>query len=227
MSDRPLIVVRPEPGFATTLAAAREAGLAAYGQPLFRIEPVLWQAPPPSGYAGLLVGSANVFRHGGKQLAGLASLPVMAVGDTTAQAARDAGFVVTRTGNGGLDALAGTLPPGHYVRLAGERHVALVLPEGVTVDTLIVYAARPVAIAAPLAALLAAPCVVLLHSAEAARHVAHECDRIGIARANVQLACLAPRIAAAAGTGWHTVASAGRRDDAALLALARQMCQTP
>ena len=43
----------------------------------------------------------------------------------------------------------------------------------------------------------------------------------------LRIAALAPRIAAAAGDGWGEVATAALPSDAALLALARQMCQDP
>jgi uroporphyrinogen-III synthase len=79
---------------------------------------------------------------------------------------------------------------------------------------------------APLAECLGEGALVLLHSAAAARHFAAECDRLGVARGAVGLAALGPRIAAAAGEGWHGVRAAGEPREAALLALAREMCQT-
>ena len=69
------------------------------------------------------------------------------------------------------------------------------------------------------------PALVLLHSAEAARHFGGECDRLGIDRAGVHLAALGDRIAAAAGPGWAGCAIADRPDDAALLATALNLCQ--
>ena len=69
--------------------------------------------------------------------------------------------------------------------------------------------------------------LVLLHSAAAARHFAAECDRCGVPRGAVRLAALGPRIAAAAGEGWREVRSAAEPREAALLALARQMCHEP
>ncbi|MBS1240071.1 MAG: uroporphyrinogen-III synthase, partial [Proteobacteria bacterium] len=62
------------------------------------------------------------------------------------------------------------------------------------------------------------------HSAEAARHFTAECDRLGLDRANIALAALGPRIAAAGGGGWREVRSAQSPREAALLALARDMC---
>jgi uroporphyrinogen-III synthase len=78
----------------------------------------------------------------------------------------------------------------------------------------------------PLAGVLrSGEALALLHSAETARHFAAECDRLGLARGTIALAALGPRIAAAAGAGWATVHTAPRPDEAALLALACDLCQ--
>ena len=69
-------------------------------------------------------------------------------------------------------------------------------------------------------------CVVALHSAEAARHFALECQRLKIDRIQIALACIGARVSEAAGTGWAKVRSAPSPDDTALLALAAEMCQT-
>lgn len=225
----PLVVIRPEPGCIATLAAARALGLEAHGFPLFAVAARSWQAPPPGSFDALIAGSANVFRHGGAGLAALRELPIYAVGEATAAAARETGFSVAATGHGGLQRLLGELAPKHckLLRLAGEERVPLVLPQGVTVEERVVYASEPLPVPAPLAELLRMPAIVALHSAEAARHFASECGRLGIRRAPLRLAALGPRIAAAAGEGWGEVAIAARTDDQALLALARQMCQDP
>ena len=71
---RPLVVLRPEPGNTATCDAARALGLSAISAPLFAMAPVAWVAPAPAACTGLLAGSANVFRHGGADLAALAAL---------------------------------------------------------------------------------------------------------------------------------------------------------
>lgn len=225
MSARPVIVVRPEPGNSATLAAARGLGLEAWGFPLFSVRPVTWSCPDPAGFGGLLAGSANVFRHGGASLSALVGLPVHCVGESTAEAARSAGFSVATTGEGGLQRVLDGLPDQRLLRLAGEDHIALHPPPGTAIDTRVVYASRPVPMSAPLADLLGEPSIVLLHSGEAAGHFAAECERLGLRRELIALACLAPRIAAMAGDGWSEVAAAAGRSDSALLALAVRMCQ--
>jgi uroporphyrinogen-III synthase len=48
-----------------------------------------------------------------------------------------------------------------------------------------------------------------------------------VPRNAIGLAALAPRIADAAGDGWRDVRSAAQPSEAALLALARDMCHYP
>ena len=226
MPSIPVVVIRPEPGNATTVAAAQALGLRALAFPLFAMAPTAWTVPDPAPYRALLAGSANVFRLGGAGLSRLAALPVHAVGAVTAEAARGAGFAVEQTGEGGLQPLSAALPPGRYLRLAGEKHVPLALPDGVEVDDIVVYAARGTPMPPALVAALAKPAVVLLHSGEAAQHFGAESDRLGVGRDRVALACLAPRIGAMAGPGWQQIEIAQTRSDHAVLALAVQMCET-
>lgn len=220
----PVVVIRPEPGNAATVAAARALGLAAHAFPLFEMAPSAWSVPDPAPYRALLAGSANVFRLGGAGLAALTGLPVHAVGAATAEAAQRAGFVVEAIGEGGLQPMASQLPPGRYLRLAGEKRVPLALPEDVAVDDVVVYAAAGLPMPDALVAALSDPAVVLLHSGEAAAHFAAESARLGVPRGRIALACLAPRIGTMAGQGWQHVEIAEQRTDQAVLALALQMC---
>ncbi len=226
-----LVILRPEPGSQATLTAARARALDAWSFPLFAVQPVSWVVPEPETFDALLIGSVNALRHGGAGLRQYRDKPSYAVGATTALAAAAAGLTVVATGNGGMQPLFARLAPQHrhLLRLSGRARVALSPPPGVTVIERVVYDSAPLPMPTDLARLLAtqalAGAVVLLHSAEAARHFAAECDRLQVARARLRLAALGPRIAAAAGAGWMAVASAGTPDDAALLALAEQMCQ--
>ena len=224
----PLFVFRPEPGLSVTLETALAQGLEAHGCPLFDVEPVAWGAPPPEDFDALLVGSSNVFRHGGSALERLVKLPVYAVGEATAEGAREKGFIVARTGKGGLQALldAPDFAKRRLLRLAGEAHVELEVPEGVAIDTLVVYRTVPLDIPASCAAQLREGGVVLLHSGEAARRLREECERLDIDRSGIVVAALGPRIAAVAGEGWQSIHTSGQPRDAELLALAEQLCQT-
>lgn len=224
---RPLGLLRPEPGWSASAAAARSLGLEVVGHPLFLAEAIAW-APPAGEFDALLAGSGAAFRNGGAALAALAHLPVYAVGEATEEAARAAGFAVERTGEGGLQSLldqsAG--PPRRFLRLAGEERVELVPHPGQAISDLVVYRMAPRPLAPDFAqVLVASQPVIALHSAAAAEHFAREVDRLGLARGELVLAALGARIAAAAGAGWAALHVADRPSDAALLAKAAALCK--
>lgn len=223
----PLVIIRPQPGCDASLAAAKDLGLDARGFPLFTVAPVAWSAPEPETVDALLIGSANALRHGGDGVQRYAEKPAYVVGRATAEAAREAGLVIAAVGRGGLQPVLDSVDPAHkrLLRLAGRERLNLSPPAGAQIVERVVYASHPQLAPRALADLLAAPAVVMLHSAEAARHFAEECDRLGIARRHIALAAIGPRVSAAAGTGWNAVETADTPDDPALLALARDMCQ--
>jgi uroporphyrinogen-III synthase len=221
-----LHVIRPEPGCSATVTAARELGLDARGAPLFEIHPCAWDLPD-GRFDAVLAGSASAFRHGGESLARLHDLPVYAVGEATSEAARDLGFTIAATGTGGLQELLARIDPSHrrLLRLAGAERVMLEPPKGTELVERVVYSSAALAMPDELAEELRTGGIVLLHSAAAARHFAAECDRLAITRGGLSLAAIGPRVAAAVGDGWGTIVSAIQPNDAALLALARGMCQ--
>jgi uroporphyrinogen-III synthase len=224
----PLIVIRPEPGCAATVAAARALGLEALGFPLSAITPRGWNPVPVGEIDALLIGSANALRHGGAALTQYRAMPAYVVGEATAKAARAAGLTVKSTGSGGLQSVLDTIPVGtRLLRLAGDERIALSPPPGVTMIERVCYASEVRAMPPQLVRLLSRPALVLLHSAQAARHFGLECDRLGIDRAGVHLAALGQRIIVAAGPGWAGCAVAEMPDDAALLATAQKLCQKP
>ncbi|HKT85713.1 MAG TPA: uroporphyrinogen-III synthase [Novosphingobium sp.] len=224
---QPLVVIRPEPGASATLRAGRAIGLDMRVFPLFEVRALDWEPVPPGDVDALLLGSANALRHGGPALDRYRGLPAYVVGQATAAAAREAGLEVAAIGSGGLQQVLGRLAPGHsrLLRLAGRERVDLSIPAGVTVTTRDVYASEPLAFPAELTSLLACPAVILLHSGEAAAHFAKSCAEAGVDRAKLSLAAIGPRVAARAGAGWAALRSASEPGDAALLALAFQMCQ--
>lgn len=223
----PIVVIRPEPGLSATVEAARAMGLAVEGHALAEVLPVGWEAPGDRDFDALLFGSANALRHAGSALAGWRGRTAHVVGEATADAARAAGLAVGAVGQGGLqqvvDGLAGDEPL-KLLRLAGARNAEIVPPAGIAIDTRVVYRLVHRPIPAEFAARLAQGALILLHSGEAARHFAAECDRLGLARGAIALAALAPRIAAAAGDGWRRVETAAHPVDSELLALARDIC---
>ncbi|MBW8754683.1 MAG: uroporphyrinogen-III synthase [Sphingomonadales bacterium] len=225
----PVIVIRPQPGCDATLSAARALRLEAHGFPLFEVRAAAWNPPAPDTFDAVLLGSANAPRLAGPALAAYAGKPAYAVGAATAEIARAAGLEVVLAGAGGLETVLGQLAPGHrrLLRLSGRERVALAAPRGVSIEERVVYASEPLPLPGALAAMLHQPALVLLHSAEAARHFAALCQQHGIDRAPIALAAIGPRVAQAAGPGWAALRAAASPSDAALLALAQEMCQDP
>jgi uroporphyrinogen-III synthase len=225
----PLVIVRPEPGAAATLRAARAMALPARAFPIFTIQPVAWEPVTRADVDAVILGSANAVRHGGAQLAALQGLPAYCVGQTTAAAAQAAGFNVVRTGSGGLQQVLLSLAPEHrrLLRLAGATRVPLSLPAGVTMQTRVVYAAQAMPLSRNLQRTLESPAVVMLHSGEAASHFDTICGAAAVARGRISLATIGPRVSSLAGSGWAAIETAAQPSDAALLALAAQMCQDP
>ena len=225
----PVITIRPAPGDAATVERGAHQGLAITSRPLFSVGAVPWAVPDPADFEAVLLGSANALRHGGAGLQALTALPALCVGETTAEAARETGFTVIAVGARGMQTL---LPHAEargltrLLRLSGEAHVPLDPPPGIAIEPRVVYRVQPRPIDRSLAGMLAGGAIVLLHSGEAAGHFAGECDRLGLPRGAIALACLAPRIARMAGEGWAACRHAPSPDDAALLALADQMCQS-
>lgn len=225
---KPLFIFRPEPGWTVTAETARASGFDVRGAPLFEIEPVDWKRPDPADYDGLLIGSANVFRHGGEQLAKLSKLPVHAVGQVTADAAGSAGFMVGRTGKGGLQALLDGFAGRNVrlLRLAGDPRLPLKVPDSVKVDTIVVYRSVPESLREEDGAALARGATVLLHSGAAAVRFREECDRLNLNRDKLDLIVIGPRVAEMAGENWGSLHVAKTPDDRALLVLAESLCKT-
>lgn len=221
-----IFIIRPEPGLQSSLQAARDMALPAVGLPLFEVFPRQWDAPDASAFDGLLIGSANAMRYGGDALQAYVDLPVYAVGQATADVATEAGFSVASTGEGGLqNLLDGIDKPMRLLRLAGVERVALNVPKGTTITLREIYEVRALPITGSAqVGLRAGDPLVLLHSAAAAGHFANEVNRLGLDRAAIRIACIGPRVAQAAGSGWSDIQSAPQPSDAALLELARNMC---
>ena len=89
-----LLVTRPEPDNEMTAAALRAKGLEVLLSPMLRFEQVAFDVDPEARYGAVVVTSANALRalagHAARE--SLLELPVFAVGEHTADAARQAGF---------------------------------------------------------------------------------------------------------------------------------------
>lgn len=226
MTALPIVAIRPEPGLSATLAGGEAEGLPIFGEPLFAIRPVAWELPETERFDGLLIGSANAIRHGGAALDQCRDLPVYAVGQATARLAEKRGFHVALVGEGGLQNVLDTLAGQklHLLRVTGVEHRPLASPPTITLTERIAYDSHALPMPAGMSRKLAGGAIIMLHSGVAAQHLGHECDRQGLNRKLLHIAALAPRIAEAAGDGWASRHSATAPNEAALLALARQLC---
>ncbi len=199
--------------------------LPAISLPLFDLAPLPWTPPDPAAFDRLLLTSANALRHGGAGLAALRSLPVLAVGAATADAARAAGFDVAIAGKRDAAALLADLDPDlRLLWLSGRDRTAITHPAPWQV--IAVYRADSRALTAAQTQRLTDG-VALLHSARAARHLAAELDRHGVARARIRIAAISDKAADAAGPGWARVAIAATPTDDALIAAARPLAIDP
>ena len=213
---RRVIVLRPEPGASETARKARERGLEAVAIPLFDVETVAWDVPNVSGFDGLLLTSANAVRHGGTGLRALKALPVQAVGEATAEAARRIGFDVASVGDRGVDSLLASLEPNHrLLHLCGEHR----LPANASQEIVpvVVYRARELP-RPDLTGIQGA--VALIHSPRAGRRFA---DLVGD-RGAIAVAAISAAAADAVGSGWAAIEVAESATDDALLALAERLC---
>jgi len=221
--SRAIAVLRPEPGNTATAAAIEALGLTAIRLPLFEVHALAWTPPDVRRFDALLLTSANAPRHAGPGLAGLRSLPVHAVGDATAAAARDAGLEVVAVGDRDGAALVAAAAASGVRRglLLGGRDRALG-SDPIIAEAIAVYASDPMAVPAEALDQLAGS-VVLVHSPRAARRLADLIDRVGIDRRTVRLAAISAAAVDAAGGDWERIAAAAVPDDATLIALARSL----
>lgn len=219
----PLLVTRADPGGAATVERARAAGFDARHVPLFAAHPLAWDVPQAAGFDALLLTSSQAARLGGPQLATLANLPVHAVGEATASAARTAGLHVAMTGERDVRALLDGMASQKIERvlwLCGRDRTA-VDAKGIAITPLPVYAVDATPPPPEWAELIAAPAIVMAHSARGAMRIA---DLAGDRRKHLTLLAISAAVAAAAGEGWAAKAVSRRPDDAAMLAEAHALC---
>jgi uroporphyrinogen-III synthase len=100
-----VLVTRPSPDDELTASALRALGFEVLCAPMLRFEAVLFQDDAETNYGAVIVTSANALRAVAPQLGNsrLLELPLFAVGEHTAAAARDAGFgeVIVSKGDAG------------------------------------------------------------------------------------------------------------------------------
>ena len=161
-----VLVTRPEPQATATAALFAARGHVAHKAPVARIVLLSANLPAVGDVDAVLVTSANA----AKALRGLAALPVYAVGEATARAARAAGATVVHTARGDWRSLArllrsadGPAAGARLLHLAGAEVrgdlAGAARAMGFAFERRVVYAARPVP-------WLATPTITLLERQE-------------------------------------------------------------
>ena len=215
---RKVVVVRPEPGASETLAKARELSLEPVSVPLFDIEAMDW-AMPDGAFDGVLLTSANAVRQAGDALQELRALPAYAVGDATAEAARDAGFDIKATGDAGVERLLGSIDQElRLIHLCGEDRKQVTARQEIT--PVAVY--RSKAVVGPKLDRLNGN-VVLVHSPRAGARLGELVED----KSDIAIVAISKAAADAAGGGWESVQAANEPTDDAMLALAAELCNKP
>lgn len=89
-----ILVTRPHPDNQATAENLRARGHQVLLAPVLKFEPIAFHDESEAGYSAIIVTSANAIRAVAQQLRdlGLLDLPLFAVGERTAAAARDVGF---------------------------------------------------------------------------------------------------------------------------------------
>jgi len=97
-----VLVTRPYPDDGTTAASFRARGFDVLRAPMLRFEPVAFHEDINARYSAVIVTSANALRGIEPHLKGhrMLELPLFAVGEHTAAAARRAGFTHVVSANG-------------------------------------------------------------------------------------------------------------------------------
>jgi uroporphyrinogen-III synthase len=230
-----ILVTRPQPGNAQTAAALKERGHEPITAPLLQIE-ILSQVDLDAGpWTAILITSANAMR-GIAHLARDArrAMPIFAVGDRTAKAARDQGFTDVASASGEVGDLVNLVaarlsPPARLLYLLGEERsgdlAGALRAKNFLVDVVVVYrmiAART--LPEPAASAIRDGVDGVLHfsrhSAEAFLNAAGNAGLLEIALAKPVHYCLSSQVAEplrAAGAANFRIAA--RPDEASLLEL--------
>ncbi len=208
-----VLIVRPAPGNKATADAVSAMGLYPVVVPLFEVVPVAWDVPDPQAFDAVVMTSANAARLGGPKLAQFTHLPLFAVGEATATAARKAGFAEVLSGASDAAEIGQNLPA-NVLHLTGADYRPIPTESAVTVTT--VYEACPIA---PCGSLCAE--VAMIHSPQAGRHLA----ALKPDRHETTIVAISTPAALACGFGWAAIHVAERPREHAMLATLARVCE--
>jgi len=122
-----VLVTRPEPDNEATASALRAKGFEVLLAPMLRFEQVVVHDDAGGRYGAVIVTSANALRAAQAELAAIRSLPLFAVGERTAEAARDAGFPQVTVADGNLAALRDLIVASARAKKLRKAHPLLYL----------------------------------------------------------------------------------------------------
>ncbi|WP_106640428.1 uroporphyrinogen-III synthase [Allosphingosinicella vermicomposti] len=220
--SRLILLLRPQPGATASAEKARALGLEPVVAPLFIVRPLDWEPKDPAAFDALLLTSANAVRLAGPHLALYHGLPVHAVGEATADAARAAGFEDVSVGPAGVEVLLrGIRGNMHLLHLCGRDHIQMERKGVIHVPVYTSDAASQ--LPSDAAQALESGALALIHSPRAGAVFAKLVDDAGISRDTIRIAAISRAAAAAAGGGWQRVDTALGPRDEMLLALAARI----
>ena len=233
------LITRPREDSEPLALAVERLGFRPLLEPMLEIRLLPGSVPDPAGLRGILLTSANGARalaaRLGDRMSEFTALPVWAVGESTAEMAREVGFLKVTAAAGDVTALAGLVAagnrpgPGAFLHAGGARLAGdlagLLEKGGLSVRREVFYEAEPAtALSAGLAKALRAHevAVALFFSPRTATSFV----RLAIAQdlagtlAAVDALALSPAVAAAlAPIAWRDVKIAERPSQAALLSI--------
>ena len=227
-----VVVTRPQADSERTAAALEALGHEVLVAPLMRIEPV---AVDLAGtWSAIVITSANALQAVPATADGVKTLPVFAVGDRSAEAARQAGFAEVSSANGDIKDLV-RLVAAHAVHakapllyLAGKDRSGDLVPQlaahGIDAEMKVVYRIAAEVFPPVLAAALESGDVdaVLHFSRRSAELFVEGARASGVAgpAEDVRHLCLSAQVAEPL-AGASRVTVAARPEEAALIALLR------
>jgi uroporphyrinogen-III synthase len=227
-----ILVTRQEPEASATVARLAARGREGLAVPLLTIEAVPARLPPARAVQAVILGSINAVRHLPKRFR---AMPLLAVGDATAEAARAAGFAHVESAAGDardLAALASArLDPAGLplllatARGAGRPLAADLRARGFRVLRRVTYRTKPQPVLPPAAAEALAEGLVghvLFFSASPVRVFGRvaRARRLTHTLPGVTALTISPAASAiAAPLGFGAVLTAARPDQDSLLAL--------
>lgn len=124
-----ILVTRPQPDTTRTAAVLRARGFEVLAAPMLRFEKVMLSIDSDADFGAVIVTSSNALRALADQpvQATLLHLPLIAVGDRTAEAARDLGFAKVVSAEGDAAALRDLLTESSKSKLLNKTRPLLYL----------------------------------------------------------------------------------------------------